>query len=74
MKENLKLASKMRTITVDIAKSTYLSFKAKEVGTLAGQNNKEMWVAVRECELGNEVNHVKPKKMALRMASGENSK
>ena len=74
LKEKLKLASKMRTITVDIAKSTYLSFKAREVGTLAGRNNKEMWMAVRECELGNEINHVKPKKMALRMANGEKTK
>ena len=37
LKEKLKLVSKMRTITVDIAKSIYLSSKAKEVGDLAGQ-------------------------------------
>jgi hypothetical protein len=74
MKEELKLASKIRSITINEAKATYLSAKAEEIGNLAGGNTKEMWVSVREMELGNTVNHVQPKKMALRLPNGERAK
>ena len=74
LKSELKLASKMRSIVVTEAKATYLSAKADEIVNLAGGNTKEMWSAVREMELGNEVNHVRPKNMALRPPNGEKAR
>ena len=65
LSQQLKLANKIRNITVADAKSRYLSKLADEIGGLSGTKCKNSWKYVRQCELGNKNNHKKQKTMSL---------
>jgi hypothetical protein len=50
-----------------------MSKLAEKIARLAGTNSKTAWKAVRECELGNKINH-KKKTMALKLPNGQSAK
>jgi hypothetical protein len=74
LSRQLKLANKIRNITVAEAKSKYLSKLAEEIGELSGTNCKNSWKAVRQCKLGNKTNYKKQKIMSLRLPNGQRAK
>jgi hypothetical protein len=72
--KKIKLANKIRNIVIAEAKEHYMSKLAEKIARLAGTNSKAAWKAVRECELGNKINHRKKKPMSLRLPNGEKAK
>jgi hypothetical protein len=61
LQKELKLANKICNIVIEEAKESYMSKLAEKIARLAGTNSKAAWTAVHKCELGNKINHKKPK-------------
>ena len=74
LQKELKLANKIRNIIIAEAKESYMSKLAERIARLAGPNSKATWKAVRECKLGNKINHKKTKTMALKLPKGQRAK
>jgi hypothetical protein len=72
LQKELKLANKIRNITIAEAKESYMSKLAEKIARLAGTNSKDAWKAVRKCKLGNKINHKKI--MALKLPNGQREK
>ncbi len=58
-------------IVIAEVKEAYMSKLAEKIARLAGTNSKGAWKAVRECKLGNKINHRKTKTMALKLPNGQ---
>jgi hypothetical protein len=61
LNKELKMVNKIRNIVIAEAKEHYMSKLAEKIARLMGTNSKAAWKAIRECELGNKINHKKKK-------------
>jgi hypothetical protein len=74
LQKELKLANKIRNIVIAEAKESYISKLAEKIARLGGTTSKAAWKALRECKLGNKINHNKTKTIALKLPNGQREK